>query len=107
MAILSPARRVARPEDLERAGDYTGPAEIQWGDETRLRVMFLLPVHQGADRFDYGARQGSGQHMITQPPWTFRECPDGSLEIGGSIGCGPEPYYWHGYLDEGNTWRQV
>lgn len=32
---------------------------------------------------------------------------DGSLEIRASIGCGPQPYYWHGYLDEGNVWRQV
>lgn len=43
---------------------------------------------------------------------TYRECPDGSLEIRNSIGnlIGGDPATddgWHGYLDEGNSWRQV
>jgi hypothetical protein len=48
--------------------------------------------------------------MITEPPWEFRDCADGSLEIRASIACGrsdPEGEYWHGYLDEGNVWRQL
>ncbi len=94
-------------DDLERAGDYTGPHPVLYPDGERQQVLFLLPIHEGAGKFDYLDRQGSGVHGVTEPPWTFRECPDGSLEIRASIGCGPQPYYWHGYLDEGSTWRQV
>jgi hypothetical protein len=103
---ISPARRVATFDDLERAGDYTGPHPVIRGDVEEKVVWFLLPVHAGKDRFDH-ATEGSGVHGVYEPPWTFRECPDGSLEIRASIGCGLQPYYWHGYLDEGNTWRQV
>ncbi|HEY6493777.1 MAG TPA: hypothetical protein VIZ43_10915 [Trebonia sp.] len=105
--ITSPARRVATFDDLERAGDYTGPHLVRgYPEGERPNVWFLLPVHTGPDMFGDG-QQGSGLHGVTSPPWTFRECPDGSLEIRASIGCGPQPYYWHGYLDEGNIWRQV
>lgn len=106
-------RRVASFDDLERAGDYFGPTDEVAGEDhhpTGARgVWFLLPIHEGADKFDRPTR-GSGLHRVTEPPWTFRECPDGSLEIGGSIACGrpdPEGEYWHGYLDEGHVWRQV
>jgi hypothetical protein len=55
-------------------------------------------------------RARSVQHVVC-PPHTFRECPDGSLEIRASIGdtAGPgtESDGWHGYLDEGHVWRQV
>ena len=102
----SPARRVPTLDDLEQAGDYTGPHPLIVGHEEVQQVWFLLPVHQGQDKFDYPT-EGSGLHGVSSPPWTFRECPDGSLEIRASIGCGPQPYYWHGYLDEGNIWRQV
>ena len=106
MTILTSGRRVATFDDIEQAGDYSGPHPVQYPDGERQQVWFLLPVHTGADKFDHTA-QGDGVHGVTSPPWTFRECPDGSLEIRASIGCGPQPYYWHGYLDEGNTWRQV
>ena len=106
MSALSQARRVPTLDDLERAGDYTGPHPIERGDKTERVVWFLLPTHKGADMFDR-LDEHSGLHGVYEPPWTFRECPDGSLEIRASIGCGPQPYYWHGYLDEGNTWRQV
>ena len=72
-------------------------------------VWFLLPIHEGTDKFD-SATPGSGIHGVTSPPWTFRECPDGSLEIRTSIACGrgsPDGEYWHGYLDEGHVWRTV
>jgi hypothetical protein len=101
--------RVATMDDLECAGDYTGPAPIVYPDGERQMVQFLLPVHEGKDLFDRPTR-GSGMHMVTSPPWTFRECPDGSLEIRASIACGvadAEGEYWHGYLDEGHNWRQV
>lgn len=107
-AMITPARRVATLDDLERAGDYTGPRLLVDADGNHIgrQVLFLLPIHHGehwGDRPD----EGSGIHGVTEPPWTFRECPDGSLEIRASIGCGGQPYYWHGYLDEGNQWRQV
>jgi len=100
-------RRVATFDDIERAGDYSGPHPITYGagDERKV-VWFLLPTHKGSDKFDR-PDEHSGLHGVYEPPWTFRECPDGSLEIRASIGCGPQPYYWHGYLDEGNVWRQV
>jgi hypothetical protein len=103
----SPARRVPTFDDLERAGDYTGPhvIELDPGNDATV-VWFLLPIHKGVDKFDH-SMQGSGIHGVYEPPWTFRECSDGSLEIRASIGCGVSPYYWHGYLDEGNVWRQV
>jgi hypothetical protein len=104
--ILTPARRVASFDDLEKAGDYTGPHPQETSNGPRKAVYFLLPVHKGTDKFDH-SNEGDGVHGVYEPPWTFRECPDGSLEIRVSIGCGAQPYYWHGYLDEGNVWRQV
>jgi hypothetical protein len=102
----SPARRVATLDDLERAGDYTGPHPVTYPDGERQQVWFLLPVHHGTGKFDRPDER-SGIHGVTSPPWDFRECADGSLEIRASIGCGLQPYYWHGYLDEGNVWRQL
>jgi len=104
--ILSPARRVPKFDDLEKAGDYSGPHEIESNDKVIKVVWFLLPVHKGEDLYDHSDK-GSGVHGVYEPPWTFRECDDGSLEIRASIGCGPPDYYWHGYLDEGNTWREL
>jgi hypothetical protein len=104
----SPARRVHDLDDLEQPGDYTGPRGLvdHEGNPIGRQVLFLLPTHKGTDKFDRPDKH-SGLHGVTEPPWTFRECPDGSLEIRASIGCGKPPYYWHGYLDEGNVWRQV
>lgn len=102
----TPARRVASFDEIEQGGDYSGPHPVTYPDGERQQVWFLLPVHQGADKYDHTG-PGDGIHGVSSPPWDFRECPDGSLEIRASIGCGPPPYYWHGYLDEGNIWRQV
>ena len=104
MNVLSPARRVTDFDDIERAGDYSGPHPVTYADGERQQVWFLLPIHTGSDKFD-SPNEGSGIHGVTSPPWTFRECPDGSLEIRAPVGCGPQPYYWHGYLDEGHSWR--
>ena len=110
MTTLTMARRVATREELTEAGDYSGPHPITLtgGQEGRV-VWFLLPLHEGADQYDH-ATPGSGLHGVYEPPWVFRECADGSLEIRESIACGrgtPDGEYWHGYLDEGNSWRQV
>lgn len=95
-------RRVATLDDIERAGDYC----TSWMDDggTRKRSLwFLLPIHEG-DKFNHAP--GCGLRVITEPPWTFRECADGSVEVRASIYCTPgEPGEWHGYLDEGHEWR--
>jgi hypothetical protein len=99
-------RRVATVDEIERAGDYAGPFDDQ---ENVRGVWFLLPTHEGGTKFERPTR-GSGLHRVTEPPWSFRECTDGSLEIRASIACGrhdPEGEYWHGYLDEGHVWRTV
>lgn len=102
-------RRVATLDDIERAGDYCLRDEVDQDEATIGRaVWFLLPIHEGATKFDRPTR-GSGLHRVSEPPWTFRECEDGSIEIRASIACGrpdPEGEYWHGYLDEGHVWRQ-
>lgn len=100
----APARRVATFDEITQAGDYSGPHPVTYPDGERQQVWFLLPTHKGSDMFDR-VDDHSGIHGVTEPPWTFRECPDGSLEIRASIGCGVPEFYWHGYLDEGNSWR--
>ena len=115
MSQTVPARRVAAFDDLVRPGDYCGPEEIilKTDPETdepveKGRVVwFLLPLHEGVTMYDRPTR-GSGLHAVYEPPWVFRECDDGSVEIRESIACGrhdPEGEYFHGYLDEGNIWR--
>jgi hypothetical protein len=101
-------RRVDDSEDLERAGDYALGTIDDQGTIKRC-VWFLLPIHEGETMFDRPTR-GSGLHMVVEPPWVFRECQDGSVEIRESIACGrhdAEGEYWHGYLDEGHVWRTV
>ena len=105
-----PARRVNTFDEICFAGDYYGPT-IECnaaGEQTGRGVWFLLPLHEG-DNVYARPTPGSGLHRVSEPPWTFRECSDGSLEIRASILCGrtddnPEGYF-HGYLDEGNVWR--
>lgn len=105
----APARRVSSVDEIERAGDYFGPtSEVDANDQpTGVRgVWFLLPIHAGGSKFER-VTPGSGLHRVSEPPWSFRECDDGSLEIRASILCGrtdTEPGYFHGYLNEGNDW---
>lgn len=102
-------RRVDSFDAIEQAGDYFGPEPIDDHGTTKRVVWFLLPIHEGKAKYDRPTR-GSGIHAVYEPPWSFRECPDGSLEIRASIACGrpePEGEYWHGYLDEGHVWREV
>lgn len=103
--ILSPARRVVSFDDVQQAGDYSGPHPVDSATGQIQQVWFLLPVHEG-NKYEH-SHEGCGIHGVHSPPHRFRECKDGSLEIRDSIGCGPKPYYWHGYLDEGNVWRQL
>lgn len=98
-------RRVADIDALERAGDYCTSTVNDHGT-SKPAVWFLLPIHEGATMYDRPTR-GSGLHMVTEPPWTIRECDDGSVEIRASILCGahdPEGAYFHGYLNEGHRW---
>jgi hypothetical protein len=90
---------------FERPGDYCGPISGYAGPG--LSCFFLKP---NARDEGVPARARSVQH-VNFPPHTFRECPDGSLEIRASIsdraGDSTESDGWHGFLDEGNVWRQV
>jgi hypothetical protein len=104
--ILTPGRRMATMDELAKPGDYSGPHEIELHGKPGRVIYFLLPVHQGAGLFDRPT-EGSGLHAVYEPPWQFTEHDDGSVAVAGSIGCGKQPYYWHGYLDAHHTWRQV
>lgn len=109
----SPARRVASFDEIEQAGDYY-LGSVEDHGVTKRRLWFLLPTHEGDSRYERPTR-GSGLHGVSEPPWVFRECADGSVEVRESIACGrhnidhetkrPLGEYWHGYLDEGNVWR--
>ena len=89
----------------QQPGDYCGPVMGYTGKKPA--VFFLKPNARDADA---PPRARSVQHVVS-PPHTFRECPDGSLEIRNSIGdtAGPgsESDGWHGFLDEGHVWRKV
>ena len=114
-----PARRVASMDEIVRPGDYYGPTDTYSG--TDRGVWFLLPIADPDNPFDvwpeppdnraqWVEKRRNGLHRVAEPPWVFRECPDGSLEIRESIvaGRGTQPdetEYFHGYLDEGNVWR--
>lgn len=104
--VTAAARRVDSFDGITQAGDYY----LDWitvEGERRRHLWFLLPIHEGATVYDRPT-PGSGLHGISEPPWTFRECADGSVEARASIACGrggPDGEYFHGYLDEGNTWR--
>lgn len=104
----TPARRVQSFAEITQPGDYFGPTAEYTGGVPA--VFFLKP---NARDEGVPAHVRSVQHVCS-PPHTFRECPDGSLEIRASISNrlagdtdGHSDDGWHGYLDEGNTWRQV
>lgn len=93
-------RRVSSLDEIERAGDYFGPATGYTGDKPAL---FFIPPPESLGTWPHGRL-----HHITFPPHTFRECSDGSVEVRASIGCHDtigDGYSWHGYLDEGHVWR--
>ncbi len=96
-------RRVQSFAGIERPGDYFGPV-VHNGIEV---CWFLKP---NARNENAPPRARSIQH-VNFPPHTYRECPDGSLEIRNSIGDtaggSTESDGWHGFLDEGHIWRQV
>jgi hypothetical protein len=97
-------RRVQAFGDIERPGDYFGPAT----EHTEIPAVFFLKPNARDEGVPPRAR--SVQHVCS-PPHVFRECPDGSLEIrqsiGDTAGASTESDGWHGFLDEGHVWRQV
>jgi hypothetical protein len=101
-------RRVQQFADITRPGDYFGPARGYTGESEAC--FFLKP---NARDEGLPPRTRSVQH-ICFPPHTYRECPDGSLEIrpsisnlcAGDVG-GNTDDGWHGWLDEGHVWRQA
>ena len=98
-------RRVKTIEEITQPGDYCGPIMGYSGDKEAC--FFLKP---NARDEDAPARARSIQH-VTFPPHTYRECPDGSLEIraslGDTAGASAESDGWHGYLNEGHNWVKV
>jgi hypothetical protein len=76
-------------------GDYCGPLKGYTGD---LEACFFLLPNSRDPEAPSGQRS---VHHVTFPPHTYRECPDGSLEIRNSIGAMP---FWHGFLNEGHEW---
>jgi hypothetical protein len=101
-------RRVGSMAEIEQPGDYFGPTVGYTGDLPA--VFFLKPNARDAD-----APEGAGSiGHVCSPPHSFRECPDGSLEIRNSISNlmrgdtdGRTDDGWHGFLDEGHSWRQA
>lgn len=104
----TPGRRVQSFAEIEQPGDYFGPTGEYTGGTPA--VFFLKPNAR-----DEGAPpEARCVGHVCSPPHTFRECADGSLEIRNSISNllrgdtdGRTDDGWHGYLDEGNIWRQV
>lgn len=110
---LTPARRVDSFDELTQAGDYfLGSVRSSDDEPPYKQLWFLLPTHKGADLFDH-VDEHSGLHGIGErmhdgsQGWIITENADGSVSSQPSIGCGPPPYYWHGYLEPGNVWHEV
>jgi hypothetical protein len=103
-------RRVTSRAEVEQPGDYCGPVKGYTGD---LEACFFLKPNARDEGVPPRAR--SVQHVCFSPDHhSYRECPDGSLEIRPSISnllsrdaTGQSDDGWHGYLDEGHVWRQV
>lgn len=97
-------RRVGSVEEITQPGDYYLNEHGTAGADDRA-LWFWLPKND-PNRFE-GIPQ---LNRITEPPWVFRECADGSIEVRESIltyESTPEAEpFWHGYLDEGNNWRE-
>jgi hypothetical protein len=96
-------RRVSTVGEITQPGDYCGPVKGYTGD--REACFFRLPITDDTP-------EARALHHVAFPPHTYRECPDGSLEIRASIGAygfrqPDQDYLWHGYLDEGHIWRTV
>jgi hypothetical protein len=111
-------RRVATFAGIERPGDYFGPTTAYTNG---IPAVFFLKPNARPELDEPAAppsraanpRARSIQHVVS-PPHTFRECPDGSLEIRASISnlvagdtTGQSDDGWHGWLDEGHVWRQA
>jgi len=88
-------RRVETIDELARPGDTGGFED---------NIFFVPP--NAPERDDHPIRSG-WLHRVCQPPHTFRECDDGSVEIRASIKTfdGHNVTGWHGFLDEGHVWR--
>jgi hypothetical protein len=90
---LQPINGELPPLSEFQPGDYCGPVTSYTAGVPI--VFYRLPTNY----MSFG--------HCASPPHTFRECPDGSLEIRNSILHTSRFGQWHGYLDEGHVWRQV
>ena len=81
---------------FERPGDYCGPIHLGLRED-EYSCYFLLPNarDEGASDLQRAVRR------VDFPPHTYRECPDGSLEIRPGIDFGSTLYY----LNEGHIWE--
>lgn len=101
-------RRVEEIGDITEPGDYWYDPDGSFATDGKPAIFFMLPNAK-----PNGPAHRS-LHHVTEPPHTFRHCDDGSIEVRASIGAvrietvdGPGGRYtWHGYLDEGHTWRE-
>lgn len=97
-------RRVNSVEEITEPGDYyLNPHGTEGQDDRSL--WFRLPKddpERVADGLD------NPLNRITEPPWTFGECADGSIEVRASILVYDRHLqpFWHGFLDEGHVWRE-
>lgn len=105
---LSPARRVMSLDEVQQPGDYFYNAAAAPDADGQVSLWFLLPTADPDNALENSyERKHNGLHRIASPIWTITEHEDGSVSSQPSIGCGVQPYYWHGYLDPGNIWREV
>lgn len=99
---ITKGRRVNSVDEITEPGDYYLNENGTAGADDRS-LWFCLPI-------DSPGEMGH-LHRITEPPWTFRECDDGSIEVRASILTFEPPEHkverWHGYLDEGHNWRRI
>lgn len=91
------------PDGPWEPGDYCGPTGAYTAG--RPSVFFVPP---DPPKWSDGRPVLYPLHVCS-PPHVFRECLDGSLEIRESIKSsnGAAGWVWHGYLDEGHSWRTV
>lgn len=100
-------RRVRTIDELELPGDYFYNPGAEPDGAGHISLWFILPTAKSADHWAEPRSPHNGRHRIASPIWTIMEHEDGSVSAQPSIGLGAQPYYWHGYLDEGHRWREV
>lgn len=99
-------RRVFSFEELTAPGAYYLTTVESLGGGSEETMWFVVPNEEGCGERDGPCYEGLAR--VAFPPHTYRECGDGSLEVRASIQVYGRPDHpaWHGYLDEGHSWRE-